>query len=808
MHRSVCRTQARFSVFSILGAALLLVPVMLAGIGTAAAGSPASPLSAAKLDPELYLAFQKLVPADRIIETERGDIEQMGDTIRVVVRLRPADGLTVAARGYSSLSAVQTAARAMQDRVLAQVRPEDFDVKTRLSLRPTLAGFVTESGLRRLQEMPEVESIAPDYIMYQHVAEGRALTHSDQAANALGYTGAGSTVAVTDGGFDYWNTWLGASIPYNDSCPGCFNPVVTYMRDVAVGDDDVYPGPGCTGTCAANCLYHGTGTSGIAHAYGPGNNLILIKVTADGATSTPSSVLAAGVECAIEHRDLKPTAPVRVISMSFGGGRYTSDCPSGAIQDSFTDAATAGIIPVTSSGNSGYDNALGSPGCSPNTIGVGSVFDVRNAAYAPFGPANCMDGDRYADERICYSNASPSLDIYAPSEEVVTATYSPTFAQSPHSSVAPLGGTSSACPAVAGAITQILQARPDLIGNRAGVLELMQATGAMVSNSPDPSYQNKRFDVVAAAQFSGAAPIVASFTATPSVIAPGGSSTLAWNCPNAAYVEISNGVAAAMRAGAQYTSVGSMNVTPTVTTFYTLTAVGPGGSATASASVTVSVTGAAMSVSPLSKNYGSVAVGSTATQTVTVTNTGTTELAMGALSFGGTNPSEFKLENDTASLATIPISGMRTVDVVFSPTSADPKSASLLVGSSGGTATVTLSGNGGGGGATDLSGVWGPVTRTGRGLNATLTVTNSGTDAVGSFKVKVCWSMNMTARKRTKLIKTETISGLAGGASKAIKIKASPRGSWLYIVGVLDADKSIPESDENNNVVPYQIPTL
>ncbi|MCK6549686.1 pre-peptidase C-terminal domain-containing protein [Myxococcota bacterium] len=76
------------------------------------------------------------------------------------------------------------------------------------------------------------------------------------------------------------------------------------------------------------------------------------------------------------------------------------------------------------------------------------------------------------------------------------------------------------------------------------------------------------------------APSVASFTATPQQVSPGGAATLAWSVSNATSVEIDNGVGAQPLAG-------SVGVTPGATTTYTLSATGPGGTTTAQVTVSV-----------------------------------------------------------------------------------------------------------------------------------------------------------------------------------------------------------------------------
>src|SRR5579871_1258477 len=77
-----------------------------------------------------------------------------------------------------------------------------------------------------------------------------------------------------------------------------------------------------------------------------------------------------------------------------------------------------------------------------------------------------------------------------------------------------------------------------------------------------------------------AKPEITSFTAEPSTIETGQSSTLSWAISNATDMSIDHGVGAVQ-------SRGSRQVFPTSTTTYTLTANGPGGSDTRTVTVTV-----------------------------------------------------------------------------------------------------------------------------------------------------------------------------------------------------------------------------
>jgi len=77
----------------------------------------------------------------------------------------------------------------------------------------------------------------------------------------------------------------------------------------------------------------------------------------------------------------------------------------------------------------------------------------------------------------------------------------------------------------------------------------------------------------------GALPVIASFTATPASITAGQSSALQWSVQNSTSVSISSiGTVSAS---------GTNNVSPTVTTVYTLTATNAAGSTTKTATVTV-----------------------------------------------------------------------------------------------------------------------------------------------------------------------------------------------------------------------------
>jgi chitodextrinase len=77
-----------------------------------------------------------------------------------------------------------------------------------------------------------------------------------------------------------------------------------------------------------------------------------------------------------------------------------------------------------------------------------------------------------------------------------------------------------------------------------------------------------------------AAPVISSFTATPSIVTAGASATLSWSVSGASTVSIDHGVG-------DVSTATSKSLSPAQTTTYTLTAINSAGSATAQATLTV-----------------------------------------------------------------------------------------------------------------------------------------------------------------------------------------------------------------------------
>src|SRR5580658_2287133 len=93
---------------------------------------------------------------------------------------------------------------------------------------------------------------------------------------------------------------------------------------------------------------------------------------------------------------------------------------------------------------------------------------------------------------------------------------------------------------------------------------------------------------------TGAVPTISSFTADPSSIGSGTSSSLNWTTSGAASIAITPGTFTSTAAS------GSTNVSPTTTTTYTLTATNASGSATSAAKVTVTASSGSLAITTTS----------------------------------------------------------------------------------------------------------------------------------------------------------------------------------------------------------------
>lgn len=453
--RSRGRLGAAFSAFFV--SLLPIAPALAQDTGLARefGASPADE----RIDPLLLADAEQLAAFGFVREQD-----QVRTNLRVVIEIvrRPGDVTFETSTARDPLADVQASVinrqatfLGMLDGALVPIERAGINVLFPLELQYMLAAEVVDlKTVRALAALPDVKYVWKDNLNKLLTIEGRALTGSTTQA-AAGYTGAGVGVAVIDTNFDLLHPELGGSTTLpNGIVKGGYN----YSTPGAAIHSQVF-----------NDCYHGTGTASIVRRYAPGCHLYTLVVFPNAYDSTIANAIN---WCVTNKNGTGGGSPIKIISMSLGGGRYFSAITSGTLHTACGTALSNGILCFAASGNDGWTDSMGSPAASTNCISVGATWDANNAPYSPFPPANCSDASRVVDERTCYSDTASFLSIYCPSEQVICAQCGGgTFA---------LGGTSSATPAAAGLTAQFLHARPSYAGNASGIIGLYQSSGVSV----------------------------------------------------------------------------------------------------------------------------------------------------------------------------------------------------------------------------------------------------------------------------------------------------------------------------------------
>lgn len=352
----------------------------------------------------------------------------------------------------------------LQDRIVTQqsrileklLKNKKVNIRYIFQNIPSISCEMPASLLKSLSENPKVDSIEPIEKVELFTAQGIPLIGGDVYRGL--YTGQGVSIAIIDSGIDYNNYLVGAG-NYGGS-----DDKVKGGYDFA--DDDFWPedfdghGTSCAGIAAGD--YDPTPYTdgedfigGVAH----NSQLYALKVFGDDGSGGDDDYIKAAIDWCVTKK--QEDSSLLVISMSLGKGEYSNSCDSEAISyiNSVNVANNANITLVAASGNDGFTDSIAIPSCLSNVISVGAVYDDNIGSY--WG-ASCSDENTSADMVACYSNSSSILDVLAPSSYANTTGLSGALTWGFEWN---FGGTSAACPYVAGTIAVIQEAAKDLTGN-------------------------------------------------------------------------------------------------------------------------------------------------------------------------------------------------------------------------------------------------------------------------------------------------------------------------------------------------------
>ncbi|MBD3354353.1 S8 family serine peptidase, partial [Candidatus Woesearchaeota archaeon] len=297
----------------------------------------------------------------------------------------------------------------------------DFELKKKYHTTNALSGYVTESGLGKLESDPNVEKVIIDPILSTTLVESVPLINADDVWSNESITGEGETICIIDTGIDTDHPdFSGKIIEEYCSCSvsdygsgGCCPN--SEAEDISAEDDD----------------NHGTHVAGIAAADGtikgvaPGADIVAVKVC-DNTGDCAGSDIIAGIDYCVNNKD---TYGISVISMSMGnGGEYTDlTCPD-FFEDILQTANEQGIFVAAASGNEGYSSGINYPACSQYVTSVGATDKNDNIA--------------------AYTNVGDNLDILAPGDSINSTIID---------GYNTMSGTSMAAPHIAGAAALIIQ---------------------------------------------------------------------------------------------------------------------------------------------------------------------------------------------------------------------------------------------------------------------------------------------------------------------------------------------------------------
>ncbi len=284
------------------------------------------------------------------------------------------------------------------------VRAFGGEIYAEFSIVDVVAAKMTQAQAKALQKNPFISYIEPDGMV--HVGQetpwgiNRVFGSETNRQPTLDVSrGEGIGVAVLDTGIDTKHEDLRV-----------VGGRRFYVQGISLKQDDRYTDGNGHGTHVAGtigALDNGWGVVGVA----PDVDLYAVKVLNDNGSGSVSAIVA-GIEWTVNH-----PSGISIINMSLGSSSYSK-----TFEDACNAAYAAGILVISSAGNSG------------NTDGTGD-----NVGYpARYKSVVGVAASEITDVRAYFSSTGPDVELIAPGRNILSTvpggynTYSGTSMASPH----------------------------------------------------------------------------------------------------------------------------------------------------------------------------------------------------------------------------------------------------------------------------------------------------------------------------------------------------------------------------------------
>lgn len=464
------RPQAVLGRFRPIALLLMLALVLVQGLAVAPAGAAqASPVAA-----ELQMLAAKA---------------QAKGTMRVIVGVRVATALEGTLPDAAAVESQRRGIAQAQQALIQRLAGKNVRVVAQFEIIPYMTLEADATALTALTADAAVTSVQEDVAVPPILKESIPLIGGSTTGTfgTAQRTGLGQTVAILDTGVMKTHAFLSGKVVSE----ACYSSTNASQGSTAVcTPNSTASGSGVNCSTSIDGCDHGTHVGGIVagKAYsgqpgGPFNGvakdakLIAIQVfsrftgtNCGGASECVLSFTTDQLKGLERVFALRNDFAIASANMSLGGGQLFSSCDSDSRKAIIDQLASVGIATAIASGNDGFTNSVGAPGCISTAVTVGSTTKQ--------------------DTVSSFSNSASMVDLLAPGSAINSSvTSGPNAFES-------FNGTSMATPHVAGAWAVVKQQKPTATVNE--VLSALQNTGLAITDSKSPTITKKRIKLSAA----------------------------------------------------------------------------------------------------------------------------------------------------------------------------------------------------------------------------------------------------------------------------------------------------------------------